>query len=85
MDRAFQKFREMQTDYGMDSKDFLAAKYELKKRIKILENELIAILQTEYGADFNEKAAYEKCCFIINHFTGSWSFMQLSRVVALMS
>ena len=78
VDRAFQKFREMQTDYGMDSKDFLAAKYELKKRIKILENELNSYLATEYGVDFNEKAAYEK--WLLHYKPFHW-FMEFHAVI----
>lgn len=48
-DRAFQKFHEMQTEHGMDSKDFAEAKLELRKRLKTLEDELSRDLAQEYG------------------------------------
>src|SRR5205823_5033321 len=41
-DRAFQKFHEMQTEQGMESKDFSDAKFQLRKRLKALEEELTA-------------------------------------------
>ncbi len=48
-DRAFQKFHEMQTEQGMEAKDFSAAKFELRKRLKALEDELNRYLAQEYG------------------------------------
>lgn len=48
-DRAFRKFREMQTEHGMDSKDFAEAKLELRKRLKALEGELNRYLAQEYS------------------------------------
>jgi hypothetical protein len=48
-DRAFQKFHEMQTEHGMEAKDFADAKLELWKRLKALEDELNRYLAQEYG------------------------------------
>lgn len=48
-DRAFQKFHEMQTEHGMEAKDFADAKLELQKRLKALEDELNRYLAQEYG------------------------------------
>jgi hypothetical protein len=50
-DRAFNKFREMQTEQGMKAKEFTEAKNELTKRRKTLEDELNRYLATEYGID----------------------------------
>jgi Eco57I restriction-modification methylase len=59
-DRAFQKFREMQTEHGMEAKDFASAKQGLRERLKKLEDELNRYLATEYGVSPSSKAAYAK-------------------------
>jgi hypothetical protein len=59
-DRAFQKFRQMQTEQGMDSKDFWESKIDLQMRLKKLEDELDQYLAKEYGIDLRKKADYEK-------------------------
>jgi len=48
-DRAFRKFREMQTQQGMSPKDFSEAKDNLRSRLKKLTNELDQFLASEYG------------------------------------
>lgn len=48
-DRAFRKFREMQTEQGMSPKDFSEAKENLRSRLKKLTNELDRFLASEYG------------------------------------
>jgi len=50
-DRAFNKFREMQTEQGMEAKEFTDAKNELTKRRQALEDELNRYLASEYGID----------------------------------
>lgn len=50
-DRAFRAFREMQTEHGMDSSDFAAAKVELRKRLDRVAVELNQYLAAEYGVD----------------------------------
>ncbi|MGQ9688767.1 MAG: Eco57I restriction-modification methylase domain-containing protein, partial [Desulfobaccales bacterium] len=61
-DRAFQKFREMQTEYGMDAGQFAAAKEELRRRLGALAEELDRYLAGEYGireGNYPKKADYE--------------------------
>ena len=49
-DRAFRRFRAMQTDYGMDASDFAEAKLDLRERLDALRAELDRYLATgEYG------------------------------------
>lgn len=55
-DRAFKRFREMQIERGMDSKDFADAKEELSSRLKLLSDELDLYLASEYGIVEKKKA-----------------------------
>ena len=48
-DRAFRKFREMQTQQGMSPKDFSEAKDNLRSRLRKLTGELNRFLAGEYG------------------------------------
>ena len=48
-DRAFRQFRDMQTEHGMDAKEFVSAKQTLRERLKALEEELNRYLAGEYG------------------------------------
>ncbi len=50
-DRAFHKFHEMQTEHGMDAKEFATAKQELRRRLDTLGEELDRYLAREYGVD----------------------------------
>jgi len=59
-DRAFQKFREMQVEHDMDSREFTRAKDTLLTRLKKLEDELNHHLAAEYAVDVKKKGAYEK-------------------------
>jgi hypothetical protein len=59
-DRAFQRFRQMQTEFGMDAGDFRSAKKELRQRLAELNEELNHYLAREYGVDVNKPAAFEK-------------------------
>jgi hypothetical protein len=59
-DRAFRKFREMQTDQGMKPSDFAEAKENLRARLKKLTNELDRFLASEYGVDVKKRGALEK-------------------------
>ncbi len=59
-DRAFRRFREMQTAHGMDAKDFVDAKGELRERLGKLEDELNRYLAGEYGLDLKNQMAYQK-------------------------
>ncbi len=51
---AFKQFRRMQTDKGMDAKDFSGAKQNLRNRLKALEDELNRHLAGEYGVNLSE-------------------------------
>lgn len=53
-DRAFQKFREMQTQHGMDAVQFSEAKGELRSRLDALNHELNRYLAREYGVDVSK-------------------------------
>ncbi len=48
-DRAYQRFREMQTEQGMDASQFTEAKRELRRRLDTLGEELDRYLAAEYG------------------------------------
>ena len=59
-DRAFRKFREMQTEHGMDARAFANAKLDLRKRLDDLRNELDEYLAGEYGVKTDDEAAYQQ-------------------------
>ena len=59
-DRAFKNFRQMQTEHGMDTKDFSDAKQELGGRLKLLSDELDRYLASEYGIDRNNIPSEKK-------------------------
>jgi len=62
-DRAFKRFREMQTEHGMNARAFADAKIELKGRLGALAEELDRYLAGEYGINqniFPKKKEYEQ-------------------------
>jgi Eco57I restriction-modification methylase len=59
-DRAFQRFRQMQTEFGMDAEDFRGAKKELRRRLAELNDELNRYLAREYGIDSNNPTTFKK-------------------------
>lgn len=59
-DRAYQLFRQMQTQEGMDGKAFAEAKQEVRRRLKALNEELNIYLAKEYSVDPNDAKAYQK-------------------------
>ena len=59
-DRAFRKFREMQTHHGMDAGAFAGAKSDLRERLDGLRDELDLCLADEYGVKIDDKEAYEQ-------------------------
>jgi len=59
-DRAFQRFRQMQTEFGMNAGDFRSAKKELRRRLTELNDELNRYLAREYGVDADKPAVFEK-------------------------
>lgn len=56
--RAFERFREMQTEYGMDAGEFHTAKEELR-RLDVLGEELDRYFAGEYGVDADKPSAYK--------------------------
>jgi len=59
-DRAFQRFRQMQTEFGMSAIDFRDSKKELRRRLAELNDELNRYLAREYGVDADKPAVFEK-------------------------
>ena len=59
-DRAFRKFREMQTEYGMDAGAFAATKLELRKQLDELRDELDEYLAGDYGVKVGNRKAYRQ-------------------------
>ena len=57
-DRAFRKFREMQTEQGMDAGEFTRAKTDLRNRLDDLRAELNGYLASEYGVKTDDEKAY---------------------------
>ena len=59
-DRAFRRFREMQTERGMDASMFADAKSKLRKRLDDLRAQLDQYLADEYGVKTDDQKAYEQ-------------------------
>ena len=59
-DRAFRKFREMQTEHGMDASEFAATKVELRKRLDDLRDELDQYLADDYGVKTKNRRTYQE-------------------------
>jgi hypothetical protein len=59
-DRAFKKFRQMQTEHEMDAKNFSDAKQQLSSRLNDLADELARYLASEYGIDKNNIPSEKK-------------------------
>ena len=59
--RAFNQFREMQTDHNMDASDFADSKLDLRERLDALRAELDRYLANgEYGVREGDEPAYEQ-------------------------
>jgi hypothetical protein len=69
-ERAFQKFHEMQTEHGMEAKDFAEAKEEVHGRLKTLEDELNQYLANGYGVDASKRVPYAK--WLVSHKPFHW-------------
>ncbi len=59
-DRAFKRFREMQTVREMDAKRFAESKQELRRRLKDLDDELDRYLAGEYAVNPDKAKDFEK-------------------------
>jgi len=60
IERAFERFHEMQTGLGIDAQEFGAAKRTLRDRLKELAAKLDGFLAEEYAVDVRDKKAYDK-------------------------
>ena len=69
-DRAFRRFRAMQTEHGMAAADFAAAKLDLRERLDALRAELDRYLASEYGVKEGDEAAY--CEWRASHQPFHW-------------
>lgn len=78
-ERAFRQFREMQTERGMDAKDFVTAKQTLRERLKTLKDELNLYLASDYGVKVNDKAAFTN--WVKNHQPFHW-FVEFYGIVS---
>lgn len=78
-DRAFRQFRDMQTEYGMDAKEFVNAKQTLRERLKSLQEELNRYLAGEYGVKVMDKPAYAK--WVKSHQPFHW-FVEFYGIVS---
>ena len=59
-DRAFQLFKEMQTDHEMDASAFAQAKLDLRRRLDELRDQLDGFLGGEYGVQDNDALDYDQ-------------------------
>ena len=69
-DRAFRRFRAMQTDHGMDASEFADAKLRLRERLDALRAELDGYLASEYGVKESDEGAY--CEWRASHQPFHW-------------
>ena len=60
VERAFNKFHEMQTAYGMNAEDFTEAKKELRNRLKKLEDQLDCYLARVYNVDPDREKEFKQ-------------------------
>jgi hypothetical protein len=58
-ERAFQRFRQMQTEHGMRADQFTSAKAEVRRRLGELRDELDRYLAREYGVDSSKSGAFD--------------------------
>ncbi|MCI0718632.1 MAG: SAM-dependent methyltransferase [Acidobacteria bacterium] len=60
--RAFQKFRDMQTEYNMDAEKFTEAKVVLRRRLDALRDQLDQFLAGEFGVSPEKTEEYDRWC-----------------------
>ncbi len=77
-DKAFRRFREQQTDYGMQANQYFAIKNELQTRLAALRKELDLYLATEYGIDLRKPADFER--WRASHQPFHW-FVEFYRIM----
>ncbi len=59
-DKAYRRFREQQTDYGMQANQYSATKSDLQTRLAALRTELDRYLATEYGIDLRKPVDFAR-------------------------
>ena len=69
-DRAYQMFRQMQTQQGMSGRDFAEKKQEVRQRLKTLNDELNTYLAKECSVDSGNFAKYQH--FLKTHQPFHW-------------
>ncbi|MDO8578086.1 MAG: Eco57I restriction-modification methylase domain-containing protein [Dehalococcoidales bacterium] len=77
-DRAFSRFREQQTEYGMQASHYSDAKGDLQARLADLRTELDRYLATEYGVDLRKPA--ELARWRTSHQPFHW-FVEFYRIM----
>ncbi|MBS3906229.1 MAG: hypothetical protein KGZ49_04240 [Syntrophaceae bacterium] len=60
VDRAYQKFHEMQIEYGMDAREFSDQKRALRENLNNLKEELDGYLAKEYGIEISNSRDFKK-------------------------
>jgi hypothetical protein len=70
VERAYQKFHEMQTEYGMDAREFADQKRVLREKLNKLKDELDRYLAKEYGVDPEKSRDFT--VWRTNHFPFHW-------------
>ena len=60
VERAYQKFHEMQTEYGMDAREFSDQKRVLREKLNKLKDELDLYLAKEYGVAPEKSKDFDK-------------------------
>jgi len=60
VERAFRRFQEMQTTYGMDARSFVETKIKLRERLTKLEDRLNHYLARVYNVDPDEEKGFER-------------------------
>jgi hypothetical protein len=60
VNRAFKRFREMQSERGMDAKEFITAKETLRDRLKMVEDELNRYLASDYGVNSTQATTFTR-------------------------
>jgi hypothetical protein len=79
VDRAFKLFRRMQTEQGMDAKEFVSAKQKLRNELNALDSELNHSLAQDYGIEVSDKVAFGK--WAKSHFPFHW-FVEFYGIVS---
>jgi len=70
VERAYQKFHEMQTEYGMDAREFSDQKRVLREKLNKLKDELDRYLAKEYGVAMEKAKDFER--WRISHYPFHW-------------